>query len=98
MTVCHTYTNVLYCQILMSVLLLVITTVILMLLVPTLLVASSVPVTRDTLEMESHAWVNTGANLKWGICIQWTEVLDWSAGLEYWNGVTGMEYTGQGFI
>ena len=26
-----------------------------------------------------------------GICIQWTGVLDWSAGLEYWNGITGME-------
>ena len=42
----------------MSVFLLVITTAILMLLVPTLLVASPVPVTRDTLEMESHAWVS----------------------------------------
>ena len=27
--------------------------------VPTLLVASPVPVTRDTLEMESHAWVSS---------------------------------------
>ena len=26
-----------------------------------------------------------------GICIQWTGLLDWSAGMEYWNGVTGME-------
>ena len=26
----------------------------------------------------------------WGICIQWTGVLDWSAGMEYWNGITGM--------
>ena len=26
-----------------------------------------------------------------GICIQWTGVLDWSAGMEYWNGVTGMD-------
>ena len=42
----------------MSVLLLVITTVVLMLLVPTLLVASPVPVTRDTLEMGYHAWVS----------------------------------------
>ena len=41
----------------MSVLLLVITTVTLMLPVPTLLVASPVPVTRDTLEMGSYAQV-----------------------------------------
>ena len=33
-------------------------TVTLMLPVPTLLVASPVPVTRDTLEMGSHAWVS----------------------------------------
>ena len=26
-----------------------------------------------------------------GICIQWTGVLDWSAGMEYWNGITGVE-------
>ena len=26
-----------------------------------------------------------------GICIQWTGVLDWSAGLECWTGVTGLE-------
>ena len=26
-----------------------------------------------------------------GICILWTGVLDWSAGMEYWNGMTGME-------
>ena len=33
-----------------------------------------------------------------GICIQWTGVLEWSAGMEYWsagmeywNGITGME-------
>ena len=47
-------------QILMSVLLLVITTVTLMLPVPTLVVASPVPVTRDTLEMESYVWVSKG--------------------------------------
>ena len=28
---------------------------------------------------------------KTGICIQWTGVLDWSAGMEYWNGITGTE-------
>jgi hypothetical protein len=46
-----------FIQILMSVLLVLIT-VTLMLPVPTLLVASPVPVTRDTLEMESHVWVS----------------------------------------
>ena len=44
-------------QIQMNVLLLVITTVTPMLPVPTLLVASPVPVTRDTLEMVSRVWV-----------------------------------------
>ena len=43
-------------QILMSVLLMLITAT-LMLPVPTLLVASPVPVTRDTLEMESHVHI-----------------------------------------
>ena len=47
----------------MNVLFLVITTVTPMLPVLTLLVASPVPVTRDTLEMGSHAWVSC-ANLK----------------------------------
>ena len=28
---------------------------------------------------------------KMGICVQWTGVLEWSAGMEYWNGITGME-------
>ena len=30
-------------------------------------------------------------HLSKGICIQWTGVLDLSAGMEYWNGITGME-------
>ena len=45
-------------SVLMNMLLLVITIVALMLPVPTLLVASPVPVTRDTLEMGSHVWVS----------------------------------------
>ena len=39
-------------------------TVTLMLPVPTLLVASPVPVTRDTLEMGSHAWVSDLSNIQ----------------------------------
>ena len=48
---------------LMCVLMAVIT-VTLMLPVPTLLVASPVPVTRDTLEMGSHVWVSDLSNIQ----------------------------------
>ena len=47
--------------------LLVLLTVTLMLPVPTLLVASSVPVTRDTLEMERGAQVSSASNGKYVI-------------------------------
>ena len=53
---CANFTSII--QILMSVMLIITAT--LMLTVPTLLVASSVPVTQDTLEVGSHAGVSGG--------------------------------------
>ena len=45
---------------------LVLITVTLMLSVPTPLVASSVPVTLDTVEMDAPVWVSSSPRLNWG--------------------------------
>ena len=49
---------------------LVLITVTLMLSVPTPLVASPVPVTRDTEEMDAIVWVNSSPVLNWGTLTQ----------------------------
>jgi hypothetical protein len=39
-----------------------------------------------------NSWIEGGG----GICIQWTGVLQWNAGMEHWNGAlewsTGMDW------